>query len=142
MVMYGIPKYRFPLDSIDKQIQYMESIGVKIHYNTRVGKDISFDDIYKNFDAVFIGIGLQKPWNIGIKDEDVPGVIPAIEYLKIINSGGSYDVGKKVAVIGGGNVAIDGARVSARYDAEVTILYRRRVEDMPADWEEIEGAED
>lgn len=142
MIMYGIPKYRFPIESIDKQIQYMESIGVKIKYNTRVGKDISFDEIYKNNDAVFIGIGLQLPWNIGIKNEKSPGVIPAIDYLTIINSDKKYDVGKKVAVIGGGNVAIDGARVAARFGADVTILYRRRVEDMPADWEEIEGAED
>ena len=141
MVMYGIPKYRFPLDSINKQIEYMESIGVKINYNTKVGKDISFDEIYSTNDAVFLGIGLQKPWNIGIKNEDIPGVIPAIDYLKIINSGEKFNVGKKVAVIGGGNVAIDGARVAARFDTEVTILYRRRVEDMPADWEEIEGAE-
>ena len=141
MIMYGIPKYRFPIESIDKQIQYMESIGVKIKYNTKVGKDILFDEIYKNNDAVFIGIGLQIPWNIGIKNEDIPGVIPAIDYLTIINSDKKYDVGKKVAVIGGGNVAIDGARVSARFGADVTILYRRRVEDMPADWEEIEGAE-
>jgi len=141
MVMYGIPKYRFPIESINKQIEYMESIGVKIQYNTKVGKDIMFDEIYNKNDAVFIGIGLQKPWNIGIKGEDSPGVIPAIDYLKIINSDKSYDVGKKVAVIGGGNVAIDGARVAARFDADVTILYRRRVEDMPADWEEIEGAE-
>ncbi len=141
MIMYGIPKYRFPLESIDKQIQYMESIGVKIKYNTKVGKDISFEEIYNNNDAIFVGIGLQIPWNIGIKNEDSPGVIPAIDYLTIINSDGKYDVGKKVAVIGGGNVAIDGARVAARYGADVTILYRRRVEDMPADWEEIEGAE-
>ncbi len=141
MIMYGIPKYRFPIESIDKQIQYMESIGVKIKYNTKVGKDVSFDEIYKNNDAVFIGIGLQIPWNIGIKNEDSLGVIPAIDYLTIINSDKKYDVGKRVAVIGGGNVAIDGARVAARFGAEVTILYRRRVEDMPADWEEIEGAE-
>ncbi len=141
MVMYGIPKYRFPIESIDKQIEYMESIGVKIKYNTKVGKDIMFDEIYETNDAVFVGIGLQKPWNIGIKNEDTLGVIPAIDYLKIINGDKKYDVGKKVAVIGGGNVAIDGARVAARFDAEVTILYRRRVEDMPADWEEIEGAE-
>ncbi|MCK4562037.1 MAG: FAD-dependent oxidoreductase [Flavobacteriaceae bacterium] len=141
MVMYGIPKYRFPIESIDKQIEYMESIGVKIKYNTKVGKDIMFDEIYETNDAVFVGIGLQKPWNIGIKNEDTPGVIPAIDYLKIINGDKKYDVGKKVAVIGGGNVAIDGARVAARFDTEVTILYRRRVEDMPADWEEIEGAE-
>ncbi len=142
MVMYGIPKYRFPLDSIDKQINYMESIGVKIKYNTTVGKDISFEEIYNTYDAVFVGIGFQKAWTLGIENEDIPGSIAAVDYLNIINSGGKYDVGKKVAVIGGGNVAIDGARVSARYGADVTILYRRRVEDMPADWEEIEGAED
>ena len=142
MTFYGIPKYRFPIDSIDKQVDYMTSIGVKILYNTAVGKDISFDDIYNKYDAVFIGVGFQKAWNIGIENENIPGVIPAVDYLNIINRGDSYDVGKKVAVIGGGNVAIDGARVSARYGADVTILYRRRVKDVPADWEEIEGAED
>ena len=141
MVMYGIPKYRFPLDSIDKQVKYMESIGVKIKYNTKVGKDISFDEIYNSYDAVFVGIGFQNAWTLGIENEDIPGSIPAVRYLDIINSGGKYDVGKKVAVIGGGNVAIDGARVSARYGAEVTILYRRRIQDMPADWEEIEAAQ-
>ncbi len=142
MTMYGIPKYRFPLDSIDKQVDYMKSIGVKIKYNTKVGKDISFEDLYKNNDAIFAGIGFQNAWTLGIENEDIPGSIPAVDYLNIINRGDSYDVGKKVVVIGGGNVAIDGARVSKRYGADVTILYRRRVEDMPADWEEIEGAED
>jgi len=142
MTMWGIPKYRFPMDSLDKQIEYMEKIGVKIKYNTEVGKDIKFEDIYNKYDAVFLGVGYQQPWTLGIDGENLPGVISAIDYLKTINGGGSYDVGKKVVVIGGGNVAIDGARVSARYGADVTILYRRRVQDMPADWEEIEGAED
>jgi glutamate synthase (NADPH/NADH) small chain len=141
MTMYGIPKYRLPLESLDKQIGFMEAMGVKILYNTEVGKDISFDQIYKNSDAVFVGIGFQKPWTLGLEGEDAKGSIPAVEYLDIINRGDNYNVGKRVAVIGGGNVAIDGARVSRRYGAEVSILYRRRVKDMPADWEEIEGAE-
>ncbi len=141
MTMWGIPKYRFPMDSLDKQIEYMQSIGVKIQFNTTVGKDIKFEEIYNNFDAVFIGIGFQKPYTLGIEGEDLPGVMAAIDLLKTINGGGKVDIGDKVVVIGGGNVAIDGARVSARLGADVTILYRRRVEDMPADWEEIEGAE-
>ena len=142
MTMWGIPKYRFPMDSLDKQIEYMEKVGVKINYNTAVGKDIQFDEIYNTYDAVFLGVGYQNAWTLGIDGEDLPGVIAAIDYLKTINGGKTYDVGDKVVVIGGGNVAIDGARVSARHGADVTILYRRRVQDMPADWEEIEGAED
>jgi glutamate synthase (NADPH/NADH) small chain len=141
MTMYGIPKYRLPMDSLNKQIDYMKSIGVKIEFNTHVGKDISFDDIYKQYDAVFVGVGFQKPYNMGIEGEDAIGAIPAVGLLFDVNNGKTPDVGNKVIVIGGGNVAIDGARVSRRLGAEVTIMYRRRVEDMPADWEEIEGAE-
>ena len=119
----------------------MKSIGVKIQFNTRVGKDISFEEIYKNHDAVFVGVGFQKPYNIGIPGEGAKGVIPAVNLLFDVNSGAKPDLGPKVVVIGGGNVAIDGARVSRRLGSEVVIMYRRRVEDMPADWEEIEGAE-
>jgi len=142
MTMYGIPKYRFPLDSLDKQIEYIEKIGVKINYNTRVGKDISFDKIYRENDAVFMGVGFPKAWTLGIDGEEAEGSMQAVNYLHMINAGEEVEIGNKVAVIGGGNVAIDAARVSARMGADVTILYRRRVEDMPADWEEIEGAED
>ncbi len=142
MVMYGIPKYRLPEASLDKQIGYMQDMGVKIHFNTKVGVDIQFDEIYNNSDAVFAGIGFQKGWTMGMEGEDAEGSMPAVDYLDIINRGDSYDVGKKVAVIGGGNVAIDGARVSRRFGAEVAILYRRRVQEMPADWEEIIAAEE
>jgi len=140
-VMYGIPKYRLPMDSLNKQIDYMKNIGVKIEFNTKVGKDISFDKIYKENDAVFVGIGFQTPYDIGIEGEKAEGVIPAVSLLFDVNNGTTPDVGNKVIVIGGGNVAIDGARVSRRLGAEVVIMYRRRIEDMPADWEEIEGAE-
>ena len=141
MTMYGIPKYRFPIDSLDKQIEYIEKIGVKIKYNTKVGKDISFEQIYKESDAVFMGVGFPDAWTLGIDGEDAKGSMQAVNFLHEVNAGEKIDVGKKVAVIGGGNVAIDAARVSARLGADVTILYRRRVQDMPADWEEIEGAE-
>ncbi len=140
--MYGIPKYRFPIESLDKQIEYIEKIGVKIHYNTKVGKDISFDKIYKEHDAVFVGVGFPDAWSLGIEGEDAKGSMQAFRYLYMVNSGEKVDIGDKVVVVGGGNVAIDAARVSRRFGADVTILYRRRVEDMPADWEEIEGAED
>ena len=142
MTYYGIPKYRFPEDSLDKQVEYMEKIGVKIQYNTRVGKEIQFAEIYNKYDAVFIGIGFEVPWTLGMDGEDLTGSIQAVNYLRDINDGQTVDVGDKVCVIGGGNVAIDAARVARRFGAEVTILYRRRVQDMPADWEEIEGAED
>jgi len=140
--MYGIPKYRFPQDSLDKQIEYIQSIGVKIHFNTKVGKDIAFDKIYNENDAVFMGVGFPDAWSLGVEGENAKGSMQAFRYLYMINSGEKVDIGDKVVVVGGGNVAIDAARVSRRFGADVTILYRRRVEDMPADWEEIEGAED
>ncbi len=139
--MYGIPKYRFPIDSLDKQIDYIKSIGVKILFNTKVGKDISFKEIYDKYDAVFMGVGFPDAWPLGVDGDDAKGSMQAFRFLYMINSGEKVDIGDKVVVVGGGNVAIDAARVSRRLGAEVTILYRRRVEDMPADWEEIEGAE-
>ena len=142
MTMYGIPKYRLPIESLEKQINYIQSIGVKINFNTKVGKDISFKEIYENNDAVFMGVGFPKAWTLGIEGEDAKGSMQAVNYLHMINSGETVEIGDKVAVIGGGNVAIDAARVARRFGADVTILYRRRVKDMPADWEEIEGAED
>jgi NADPH-dependent glutamate synthase beta subunit-like oxidoreductase len=140
--MYGIPKYRLPIESLEKQIEYIQSIGVKIHFNTKVGKDITFKEIYDKFDTVFMGVGFPAAWTLGIEGEDAEGSVQAVNYLHAINSGDKVEIGDKVIVVGGGNVAIDAARVSKRYGADVTILYRRRVQDMPADWEEIEGAED
>lgn len=141
MIMYGIPKYRLPLNSIDKQVDYMKSIGVKINFNTKVGIDLKFEELKKKHEAIMIGIGFEVPYDIGMVGEDAEGSIQAVNYLREINSDNKVDVGDKVVVIGGGNVAIDAARVAKRFGADVTILYRRRVKDMPADWEEIEGAE-
>ena len=142
MIMYGIPKYRLPYDSIQKQVDYMIKMGVKIHYNTTVGKDIAFMDIYNDNDAVFMGIGLQNAYSLGIKNEDANGVWSAIDFLEKVNSDIKVAIGKKVVVVGGGNVSIDASRVARRLGAKVDQSYRRRIKDMPADWEEIEGAED
>ena len=140
MTMYGIPKYRLPLNMLESEIGFIEDIGVKIEYETRVGEDISFEEIYNHYDAVFIGIGFGVPYTLSIEGEDLPGSLQAIDFLEKINKGEKVDIGQRTAIIGGGNVAMDAARVARRQGTEVTILYRRRVQDMPADEEEIEGA--
>ncbi|PKL03511.1 MAG: oxidoreductase, partial [Spirochaetae bacterium HGW-Spirochaetae-9] len=140
MLRYGIPEYRLPYDKIDKDIDYIRSLGVQIHYNTRIGKDISFDDLYSRFDAIFISTGLFEPYRIGIKGEENPGVISGLQLLSDITEGKTVELGHHVVVVGGGNVAMDAARTARRLGCEVTVLYRRRDEDMPADREEIDEA--
>ncbi len=139
--MYGIPKYRLPMDMLEKEIGLLEEMDVQFRFNTMVGHDVKFDELYTAYDAVFMGIGLEKPYLIAIEGEDAIGSLQAIDFLKDINEGKNIDLGQHVVVIGGGNVAMDAARVSRRLGSEVTILYRRRVQDMPSDAEEIEGCE-
>jgi len=140
MTMYGIPKYRLPLEILEQEVNVIRDMGVEFRFNTKVGRDIKFEEIYDSFDAVFIGLGFEKPYLIAIPGEELEGSIQAIDYLREINAGHSMEIGQRTAVIGGGNVAMDAARVAKRSGAAVTILYRRRVQDMPADPEEIEGA--
>jgi glutamate synthase (NADPH/NADH) small chain len=140
MTMYGIPKYRLPQNMLDSEIGFIEELGVNIQYETRVGEDISFEELYDKHDAIFVGIGFNVPYTLAIEGEDLPGSLQAIDFLDQINKGSQVDIGKKTAIIGGGNVAMDAARVARRLDTDVTILYRRRVQDMPADEEEIDGA--
>lgn len=140
MLRYGIPEYRLPYDKIDKDIDFILSLGVKIHYNTCVGKDISFDEIYQRNQAVFISTGLFEPYRIGIQGEENDAVISGLKLLSDVTEGLEVKLGKHVVVVGGGNVAMDAARTARRLGSDVTVLYRRRNEDMPADREEIEEA--
>lgn len=140
MLRYGIPEYRLPYESLDKDIKYILSLGVKIHYNTAVGKQISFDEIYENHAAVFISTGLFEPFIIGIKGEENEGVISGLKLLEDVTNGKEVQLGRHVVVVGGGNVAMDAARTARRLGSDVTVLYRRRLVDMPADREEIEEA--
>ena len=142
MTMYGIPKYRLPQDMLDSEIGFIEEIGVKFKYETRVGEDISFEEMYNKYDALFVGVGFHVPYTLAIEGEESKGSLQAIDFLDRINKGETVDIGKRTAIIGGGNVAMDAARVARRLDTDVTLLYRRRVVDMPADEEEIDGAYD
>ncbi len=136
MTMVGIPKYRFPIPSLDKQLDLIESAGVKINTNAEIDKK-KFNSLMKKYDAVLLATGLPKPMSARLEGEDHPKVMPAIDLLRRINFGETVDLGKDVVVIGGGNVAIDAVRVSKRLGCNAYIAYRRRVEDMPADEEEI-----
>ncbi len=137
---FGIPKYRFPMPSLEKQVKLLEDAGVRIVRNHKVEAE-EFRKLIEDNDAVFVGTGLMKPYRLGAPGEDLPGVIYALDLLRDHHIGKTVEVGEKVVVVGGGNVAIDASRVSRRLGAEVTIAYRRRIVDMPADDEEIEDAE-
>ena len=144
MLRYGIPNYRFPRKKLDEEIDSILSTGIEVKKNISVGKDISFDDITKEYDATYISIGAHADKKIGIEGEDAKsGITSAVEMLRAIGDGDMPDyTGKKVIVIGGGNVAMDVARSSIRLGAsKVSIVYRRRKAAMTALEEEVEGAE-
>lgn len=142
MLRYGIPDYRLPANVLDKEIERIERLGVEIICNTIIGKDISYEKIQEEFNAVFVGIGAHKGKLLGLENEDAVNVFTGTQFLNRINSGQMVDVGDKVLVVGGGDTAIDAARVSRRLGAEVTIVYRRTRNEMPAIEEEIVGAEE
>lgn len=144
MLRYGIPNYRFPRKKLDEEIDSILSTGIEVKKNISVGKDISFDDITDEYDATYISIGAHADKKMGIEGEDArSGIISAVEMLRAIGDGDMPDyTGKKVIVIGGGNVAMDVARSSIRLGAsKVSIVYRRRKADMTALEEEVVGAE-
>jgi glutamate synthase (NADPH/NADH) small chain len=140
MLRYGIPEYRLPYEQLDKDILYIRSLGVDIRTGSRVGVE-EFRKLEKDYDAIFFSTGLNDPYRLGVEGEDNPRVLSGLGVLDEVTAGRKPALGKTVAVIGGGNVAMDAARTARRLGAEVTILYRRRIEDMPADAEEIEDAE-
>ncbi|MDI9543809.1 MAG: FAD-dependent oxidoreductase, partial [Pseudomonadota bacterium] len=142
MMRYAIPEYRLPRDVIAEEVKDIEALGVEIKTNYRVGKNISFDKLRKNYDVVVLAVGAHKSWKLDIEGEDLKGVWGATEFLREVNLGKNVKIGSKVAIVGGGNSAIDAARTAIRLGAkDVTILYRRERKDMPA-WEhEIVAAE-
>ncbi len=143
MMRYGIPEYRLPYDQIDKDIDYILSLGVDIKYNTRVGEDITLDQLGKDFDAVFSGTGLHLGRSTGIPGSDNAHVYYSTDLLREITAGTPIEVAPKIVVIGGGNVAMDITRSLARMQNEkygkVDILATalEREHNMPADREEI-----
>ncbi len=140
MLRYGIPEYRLPREVLDAEIKRIEEMGVEIKCKTVIGKDVQLDDLKKSYQAVFVGIGAHKGLKLRVPGEDAPNVYTGTEFLNRANSGERVEVGGKVLVVGGGDTAIDAARISKRLGADVTIVYRRTRNEMPAIAPEIEGA--
>jgi glutamate synthase (NADPH/NADH) small chain len=152
VLTYGIPEFRLPKAIVRREVEYVKSLGVKLHFDFIVGKTRTVDNLLKEFDAIFIGAGAGLPWFMEIPGENLNGVFSANEYLTRCNlmKGFRFPAyntplkrASRVAVFGGGNVAMDGARTALRLGAdEVHIVYRRSRSEMPARLEELENAEE
>ncbi|HHP7235215.1 MAG TPA: FAD-dependent oxidoreductase [Desulfobacterales bacterium] len=145
MLLLGIPRYRLPREIIDREVAMLEELGVEFRFNIRFGKDVGLEQLKaEGCEAFFIAIGAHQAFKLGIPgEEDCPQVIEAIHLLRRVALGDRSSPGKRVVVIGGGNVAIDAARTCLRLGSrEVTIAYRRTRKEMPADHEEVEQAEE
>ena len=142
MLYYGIPSYRLPKDILDKYRAVMEGMGISFRMNTKIGKDISLEEIREKSDAVFVGIGAWKAQEIGCAGEDAVNVFSGIDFLYKVAKKKDVGIGEKVVVVGGGNTAMDAARTAKRMGArDVTIVYRRSKHEMPAEKDEISEAE-
>ncbi len=142
MLRYGIPEYRLPKEVLRTEIAYIEQMGVEIRCGTAAGKDLSFADIKSAYKAIFVAVGAHKGVRLGVEGEDLPGVTEGIDFLRNVNLGKKMKTGKRVAVIGGGNTAIDCARTARRCGArEVTLVYRRTHAEMPALAEDVAALE-
>ncbi|MDP4092077.1 MAG: NADH-ubiquinone oxidoreductase-F iron-sulfur binding region domain-containing protein [Bacillota bacterium] len=141
VLAFGIPEYRLPKDVLQHEIKMIEQVGVKLNLNTEVGADITFYQLRNKHDAVYIATGTQFSRKIDIPGEDLKDVYHGLEFLRDVNLGREVKIWDKVAVIGGGNTAVDAARTALRVGArEVIMLYRRQIGDMPADSREIRDA--
>ncbi len=140
MLRYGIPKYRLPREVLDAEIVRILELGVELKCDCMVGRDMTIGEVRQQYQAVFVGIGAQKGIKLKVPGEDAPNVFSGTEFLNLVNRGEKVAVGNKVIVVGGGDTAIDAARVSKWLGAEVILLYRRTRAEMPAVKSEIEGA--
>jgi heterodisulfide reductase subunit A-like polyferredoxin len=141
MLRVGIPDYRLPKDVLDREIDNILRLGVTLQTNTALGRDFTLDGLFdQGYKAAFLGLGCHVGKPLGIPSEDADGVIQGVDFLRKNNLGQPLTVGQRLAVIGGGNVAIDVACTARRLGSEVTIVYRRSREEMPAFHHEIEQA--
>jgi len=144
MLVQAIPAYRLPREELGREISMIQSIGARIETGKELGRDFTLQDLrWQGYDAVFLGVGAPDGVGLGIPGEEGGGVVEALTFLRDYNVNGTAEVGKEVAVVGGGNSAIDAARTALRLGAKhVNILYRRQREQMPAWAEEILAADE
>ncbi len=140
MLRYGIPTYRLPRQVLDAEVARILAFGVELRCNTAVGKDVPYASLQEAYAAIFVGIGAHKGMRLGVSGEEASNVLSGVEFLHRVNAGERLDVGQTVVVVGGGDTAVDAARVAARLGAKTTILYRRTIQEMPAVKQEVEEA--
>ncbi len=141
MLRYGIPEYRLPKAVLDKEIAEIESLGVKLVNNVKIGEAITFESLKADFDAVVVAIGAWNNMGLRCEGENLNGVMGGIEFLRRVAKGEDFDIGQSVAVVGGGNTAMDACRTAVRKGAKnVYVIYRRTRNEMPAEDIEIEEA--
>jgi formate dehydrogenase major subunit len=141
MLRYGIPEYRLPKNVLDKEISLIERMGVSFVNGVKIGKDVDFEDLRRRFDAVVVAAGAWSSMKLRCPGEDFKGVFGGIDFLRMAALGGAPDIGKRTAVVGGGNTAMDACRTAVRLGAdEVYVVYRRTRDEMPAEDVEIEEA--
>ncbi|MBE0430281.1 MAG: FAD-dependent oxidoreductase [Dehalococcoidia bacterium] len=142
MLRVGIPEYRLPKAILNKEIDYIRRLGVEIRTNSRIGEDIQLEALRTSHEAVFIATGAHGGTKLDIPGGDSPQVINAIDFLWRANMGEEVELGQRVAVVGGGNTAVDAARVARRLGSDVKVIYRRSRDEMPATPSEVRGAEE
>jgi formate dehydrogenase major subunit len=143
MLNVGIPSYRLPREVVAQAIEEVKRLGVEVMTKTPIGKEINLENLRKDYDAVYIAAGAHKAEKLGIPSEDLQGVIHGVTFMRRVNLEEELRIGPKVAVVGGGNTAMDAARSSSRLGAkEVLILYRRTREEMPVDPRELDQVEE
>jgi NADPH-dependent glutamate synthase beta subunit-like oxidoreductase len=142
MLRKSMPEYRLPRNVLEAEIERLRDLGVEIRTETRIGKDVEFDKLWKeSYGAIFVAVGAHRSRKLGVEGEELGGVVDALEFLWKVNAQQKMTLGRKVGVIGGGNVAVDAARTALRQGAEeAVVLYRRTREEMPANpWEVMEA---
>lgn len=141
MLRVGIPDYRLNKEILTREIQIIKNLGVEIKCNTPISENLTFEDLRRQgYQAFFLGIGAHKNMKLNIPGEDSPAVVSSVEFLRMLNLGQSIKLGRKVFVVGGGNVAMDAARSAIRLGCDVTVLYRRTEHELPASVWEVEHA--
>jgi NADPH-dependent glutamate synthase beta subunit-like oxidoreductase len=140
MLRFALPEYRLPKNILRREIELVERLGVKFQFNTRVGSDVSLNELDDNFDMIFLAIGTWKESWVYQPGTELKGVLPALNFLEAVAAGREVPLGKRVVIIGGGNAAIDSARTALRRGSDATVVYRREHRDMPAIEEETHAA--
>jgi NADPH-dependent glutamate synthase beta subunit-like oxidoreductase len=141
MLRYGIPTHRLPRHILEGEVDRLLALGIQVRCNTTIGKDAAYEDLRRQYAAIFVGIRAQAAVRLGLPGEEAPNVLSAAEFLRRVNSGETLEIGESVAVVGGGDVAVDAARVAVRLGARTTLLFRKTLQEMPASEHEIEEAQ-